>query len=240
MKRTLLLLEDNLEQLNYLEAMIEKYNQQFHGDFHVIPTASVEEAKGVVNALTPIDAFFLDVSMGTGLINDLGLDFAESLQSHTQYRSKPIIFITAYGSFLPTALNHIHCYAFLLKPYTEADLFHQLSDLCSKPKNTLTIKNRDGIYIKLSYNKLQYIQSHGRYIEYVSSDGSFYSRQHTLSELENILPNQFFRCHKSYIINLSMVVNYDLMNRYAQLESSTEKIPLSRKIKSDKIFKGAI
>ena len=232
--KNLLILEDNLEHCRQLEHLVRLYNSESDIVFDVTAATSVTDAANWLKK-HPADAFLLDISMDNTPGNNEGLAFARYLRSTPEYQKKPILFITAYGSFLPEALNELHCYAFLMKPYTKEDLFRQLYDL-SHSREELYIKNRDNIYIRCPLDSLQYIQANGRYLKYVTTDGVFYSRQYTLNGLTEKLPADFVRCHKSYVINKKQIDNCDFVNRYIELRDCPEKIPVSRNIKPDAIF----
>lgn len=229
MPQTLLLLEDNIDHSQHLKALIEEYNINSEISFDVISVTSFAEAIRKVDQNISIDAFLLDISLDNSPDNEGGLNFARHLQTITKYRKKPVLFLTAYGTHLPKALNELHCYAFLMKPYTKKELFQQLYDL-SNEKKELYIKTSENIYVKCTLDTLLYIQANGRYLKYVTTDSCFYSRQYTLSKITGKLPDNFVRCHKSYTINKTFIGNCDFMNRYIELHGTAEKIPISRKI----------
>lgn len=238
MQQTLLLLEDNAEHCRQIKALIEEYNQKTTCVFNIIAVTSTAEAKGKLKQRLSIDAFLLDISMDDTSDNQEGLDFAEHLQQIREYKDKPVLFLTAYGSFLPAALNKLHCYAFLMKPYNKEELFQQLSDLSSQKEDDFYIKTREGVYYKLQLDDLLYIHANGRYLNYITGNGCFSSRQHTLSHVLEILPDNFIRCHRSYIINSDFVVNYDFINHFVEIKNIKNRIPMSRKINPEIIHKG--
>ncbi len=238
MQQTLLILEDNASHCRHLQTLIEEYNIESDNSFRVIAATSLAEAERILEQQLSIDAFLLDISMDDTANNEEGLNFAKHLHNIRQYKEKPVLFLTAYGSFLPAALNELHCYAFLMKPYRKEELFRQLCDLSGLGRGDFHIKTRDGIFFKLKTDDLFYIQANGRYLNYVTATGSFSSRQHTLSDISGKLPNHFVRCHKSYIINTNMVVTYDFVNHFVELQGIKSRIPISRKINSESIFGG--
>lgn len=114
--------------------------------------------------------------------------------------NRNIIFITAFPEHIYTAVNDIHCTAYLLKPYTQKDLYAQL-DAIFHTEYALQLKTLEGIYAKLNFAEIYYIESHARYMYFHTTQGIIKSRQYRLKELTTLLPSFFIQCHKSYIIN---------------------------------------
>jgi DNA-binding LytR/AlgR family response regulator len=60
-----------------------------------------------------------------------------------------------------------------------------------------------------------------------------YLSKNSLAELIKVLPSQaFYKCHRSYCINLDFVNRLDMGKTYIWLKNKA-KIPLSRYIKQD-------
>jgi DNA-binding LytR/AlgR family response regulator len=51
-----------------------------------------------------------------------------------------------------------------------------------------------------------------------------------LKEILKVLPENFIRCHKSYIINKNFIANYDITTRYVAVKSADEltSIPIGQ------------
>lgn len=223
MKRHILLLEDDIIQAKSLEKMILTYSI----DIQVSHAASLAQAKSLLESNISFDAFFLDISLDIQHTNQAGMQFAEHIQSKPRYQRIPILFITAFPEHVYSAINQLHCFAYLLKPYTQLEVHKQLSALFENKPNIL-LKTSENIYIRLPLDSLQYIQSHGRYLTFVTTSSLYRSRQYTLKELLQLLPSEFVRCHKSYIINQTFVNNFDFVNHFAHMVVNDEVIPLSR------------
>ena len=63
---------------------------------------------------------------------------------------------------------------------------------------------------------------------YETTDCSHTSRQYTMKQLEEQLPENFIRCHKSYIINTDYIKNFDTVNHYIQMYHTSKLIPVAR------------
>lgn len=221
--RRILLLEDDNIQTNHLKKILSNYSN----DIQVSCASTISDAKKLLTGDIIFDAFFIDISLQKTKITQDGLHFASQLQKMPRYQKTPVLFITAFPEYIYSAVNQFHCFAYIVKPYTEKDIYQQLDSLF-KNRSSLFIKTTDSIHIRIPLDSLQYIHSNGRYLTFVTTSCSYRSRQYTLKKLLELLPKEFVRCHKSYIINQAQVNNFDFVNRFAHMELSNEIIPLSR------------
>ena len=77
---------------------------------------------------------------------------------------------------------------------------------------------------KIQYNSIEYIEAMGDYIKIVTNDRKYVVLM-SMKEVNELLPtNSFFRCHKSFIVNLDKIVNYNAK----EIALNEKKIPLSR------------
>ena len=73
----------------------------------------------------------------------------------------------------------------------------------NKKKTELQIKH-DGLPINVPFKSIQYIQSFGNYLK-IFTDSRMYLISETLINITTLLPENFQRTHKSYIINLNRI-----------------------------------
>lgn len=222
MKKILLLEDDKIQAKNLLK-MIQNYSQNIETFY----ATTFRQANDFLNSAVLFDAFFLDISLDKQKRNQDGMKLAKQLQSMPRYQRTPVLFITAFPQHIYSALNQLHCFAYLIKPYSEKDVRQQLAALFEN-KRTLLLKTSENIHIRLSLDTLQYIQAHGRYMTFVTTSSEYSSRQYTLKELLQLLPGEFLHCHKSYIINQTFVDNFDFVNHFAHMLVNGKVIPLSR------------
>ena len=134
-----------------------------------------------------------------------GLEVARQISGRSR-----VIFITSYREHAVEAfdVNAVH---YLVKPVTEERLFRALGRAVNQTEKVdnqaLTIiKNgktqvifiRDIFYCEVFNHQVQIHTVHGTY-DYLG----------TLDTLENMLDERFFRCHRSYIVNMSCVVGQE-------------------------------
>lgn len=200
-KRTILILEDDMLQRESLCRWMNEYAGRRSISLQILTAASIAEARAALVGHPPVFAFFLDISLKEDDKDHGGLEFSRFLQETSAYRHTPLIYVTSYGDYLKQALNTFHCFAFLLKPYTKEELFTQLDDLFDSHIEQLYVRDPEGIYHALSLDSLLYVHSEGRYLHYFTGEYEVRSRQFSMTELLGKLPSHFVRCHKSYIMN---------------------------------------
>lgn len=178
----------------------------------------VTQASGGMDAIKKVkelvpDVLFLDMDMP-----DLnGLQVAEIVaEIHPQVK---IVFSTAYDQFAVDAFK-LRAFHYMLKPYDEEDLDIVFRELRKARKETgtspaaapsagvtsvkLALEMEEGIKY-VSPKDIVYISKEGKYVQ-VHTREQGYDVAYTLFELEQKLePFGFFRCHKSYLVNLAAI-----------------------------------
>ena len=201
---TVLIVDDEAparEELGYLV-------QQNEGIFKIEYAESGMEAVKKAKEFKP-DLIFLDIELP-----DLtGLQVAE-LIAELDLACK-IIFATAYDQYAIQAFK-LRAFHYILKPYQETDVqavFKQMHPQKKAPQHEsiphsavkLAIEIEDGIKY-LSPQDIMFISKEGKNV-HVHTREAYFDAQYTLQELEQKLtPYGFFRCHKSYLINLQHVL----------------------------------
>ena len=191
------------------------------------------------------DLVFLDIQMpnasGFDLLNQIDkIDFE-------------IIFVTAHDSFAIRAFKYA-AVDYLLKPIKVTELIDAVKRADERIKNNQTQDNVKFMLEKVSpvkkvflnnkillptlggYNIIEvsditYCKSESNYTRFHFADGKNLVVSKTLKEFESILlENNFFRIHRSYIINLNCIAKYNkgkggevVMKDGAILEVSREK-----------------
>lgn len=175
--------------------------------------ADGESAVSMAESLKP-DVIFMDVEMP-------GLNGVECAKRIQDINPKVIIiFATAHEEYMPNAFE-LYAFDYIIKPFNIDRInqtLYRISMLLNKKENShssplyqnksglgkLLIRNKEGISL-IDEEDILLIQRENRntviytlYERYVTSDG--------LNDLEKRLNKELFlRCHKSYIINISMI-----------------------------------
>lgn len=182
---------------------------------------AVQTKKGLKE--TKIDLLFLDIEMP--ILS--GFDLLDELTHKPQ-----IIFVTGMTKYAYEAFNY-NAVDYLRKPITK-DRFLNAVDKALKLHKTFgegSLDENDYIFVKsnlkkqkVMLNNLKYVEALGDYIKLVT-----YTEQivvlSTMKAFVDMLPtDRFMRVHKSFIINLDKIENYN--SKFIEIEG--EQIPLSR------------
>lgn len=96
--------------------------------------------------------------------------------------------------------------------------------------DVFVLETKEGI-TKIPYHQIYYFESSRKKI-YIRLKSEEYSYYDTLEQLTGNLPDDFVRCHKSFIVNKSRITRYAAAKNLIQLDDGTE-IPVSRSYRRD-------
>lgn len=149
------------------------------------------------------DIVFLDIQMDG--IN--GIEAARSLRE--RQGDTVLIFITGIKEYVFDALD-LYAFQYLLKPIDE-DKFAEVLERAvreagrKKERRVLFIKSRN---LTLDQSEILYIESRAKKVEIhtVRQTIEIYA---AMDELEGQLGENFYRCHRAYIVNMDCITEYD-------------------------------
>lgn len=169
-----------------------------------------------------MDLIILDIIMP--LLS--GMDTARELRNDNQ--TVPIIFLTSAREFAVDSYE-VKAFHYLIKPVDEIKLFHTLDDFLrtiTLPKTFFTAQTDKG-FCKIVVDDVDYLEAQNKEVLVYLSNGRTLAIREQFSKCEEIfsLENGFFRCHRSYIVNLNNI------EQFTKSEISTDQhssIPISR------------
>jgi DNA-binding LytR/AlgR family response regulator len=177
--------------------------------------------KELIDSKSKFDIILLDIKMDA--LN--GIETAKKLRENNC--SSILIFITSAPEYVYYAFD-VEAFHYILKPIDNTKLTDILCNAINKvlqSKNEFIIIQANRQNIKIELSEIIYFEITGRVIK-AHSNEAIYEFYEKLSVLEQKLPNdEFFRCHKSYLINLSYVTSFE---KNEITLNNTEKIPLSK------------
>lgn len=185
--------------------------------------SNATDARALLAAVTP-DVVFLDISMP----GENGFELLESLPN----RKFQVIFVTAHSEYAMQAIK-ASAVDYLLKPVNIDGLIAAVNKVQQRLDNKtsmaqdqyllnellLNIKSKEspakialpqlGGFTFLDINQIVSLQADSNYTIIHKKDMHKLVVTRTLKDFEDILDsNQFFRIHKSYIVNLACVKEY--------------------------------
>ena len=173
--------------------------------------------------------FLLDIQLSDDSSNRDGFNIANFLRKQSCYYKTPILFLTSVKSDIKIGLSNFHCYNYITKPYTRAQIINELKHMAITgilTEQSLVVTDTDGIryYIRLEDLIMVTVKSH--VLTLFTTIGKLYTRQYSLRTIQKVLPGDYVKCHKSYLININHVKDYDKTSRYICV--GDENVPVSR------------
>ena len=211
--------EDEEHLLDELHRKVEKYTEQNQVSANIKTYLCGED---LLKEEISFDVILLDLKLPG--IN--GMEVARQLPPGSR-----IIFITSYQEYAVEAFE-VEAVHYLLKPVTEERLClaldravrrtEQMDDQAltlMKSGETCVIRIRDILYCEVFNHQVSVYTRHGGF----TCSG-------TLDDLENRLDERFFRCHRSFIVNLNAVAGQE---KGTAILTNGEKILISRRKQSE-------
>lgn len=197
--------DDDLNMLNRMSSLFENCFIKHDYDAKIIfKTTKYQELLDYISH-NKFDVVLLDILLDNESID--GLDIAKQIRHFN--KECYIIFTTGHMEYLWNAFK-CKTFDYLYKPLSEADVENTLErlfdDINGLPKRYLKIDNRN---IVVDVNDVQYISREGMKLIYHTSSNEFETYS-SFNKIENSLPDNFVRCHKSFIANLDNVTDIQL------------------------------
>lgn len=199
-----------------MRLVLRKLVERAEGFEMVGEAVNGEEGLALFEQLRP-DAVFLDVEMP---VMD-GVETARRIQDMDPHAA--LIFATAHEGYREEAFS-VYAFDYLVKPFKNERVLETLGRIRAlmggeprqaqaapapapaprKRPGKLMIRSRDGV-VFVDMGAILLVQRENRQTVLYTADGA-YTTNDSLGDVEEKLdPEVFFRCHKSYIINLNCI-----------------------------------
>ena len=151
------------------------------------------------------DIVFLDIQM-EGMN---GIEAARSLRE--KQGDTVLVFVTGIRDYVFDAFD-LYAFQYLLKPIDEDKFAEVLARAVreaakKKERRVLFIKSRN---LTLDQSEILYIESRAKKVE-IHTKGAAQAIEiyAAMDELEGQLEENFYRCHRAYIVNMDFITEYD-------------------------------
>ena len=197
----------------------------------VAEAANVREAIDKLKEY-PVDVIFLDINMPEAT----GLQFAEAL-THLKF-PPAVVFVTAYSEHALDAFD-VNAVDYLVKPVETERLEQAIKRVreqvalhAQAQKNERIPVEKAGKKILIGIDTIRFVKARDDYA-YLQTDNDRFFSTVSLAQLEKRLDGHgFFRVHRAYLVNLSMVEEVESIKGGTlslTLNGVEEKIPVSRR-----------
>lgn len=214
----LLIVEDELLIAEMLKEMLLDLGYSIAGI-----AKNYTEAITLLQSHKGIDLCFLDINLQA---EQSGFDVATFINEQIHI---PFVFLTSYSDRKTIAeAAHFKPQSYLLKPFTETDLFATLEILKAQKSGQAGIKAvtiKDGTStLKIPLQEIKYLKSENIYVEVKTQTKTYLVRNSLSRFLDELSLEALVRVHRTYAVNMNHVkaISGD------SLLVGDEKIPLSR------------
>lgn len=195
--------DDNVTIVNKLSKMLESIFVNHNYEAQVaFESTNAEEILNFVNS-HQTDVLILDINLQS---NITGLELAERVRQYN--KNCYIIFSTGHLEYAMVAYK-LKTFDYLPKPITserlEDTVIRLFEDINGLPKKYIKIDNKNTL---IDENEINFIKREGMKLVY-HTDHRDYESYNSFNKIQEDLPENFIRCHKSYIANANKVVNID-------------------------------
>ena len=194
--------DDNPQIISQLQVLLQKYFKEKQLSLPDITTFSSGE--DLLNNSSAKDIVFLDIEMpGCD-----GIFVGNTLKQ--KWPNTIIIVVTSYSEYLDDAMR-FHVFRYLSKPIDEARFFRNLDDalhLYNTNNHKIAIETKEGV-TTISSSEIILVEARFRQV-LVHTTKCEYQSVHNMQYWINILKGHcFFQTHRSFLINLSHVSDFD-------------------------------
>lgn len=225
MMQRILIVEDDKNQLDLLRSWI----LESYPDWEIHCASDYKEASKLLEDSIHFEQayhlFLLDIQLSQDSSERGGFDLASDIRRHPLYFSTPLLFLTSVSNEISFALSNFHCYNYITKPYNQSDIIEQIEHLKLSgflKVTSLSITDEFHIQYNIPFKDIVYIQAAGGHtLTLHTKETSINIKSHSLDSIKELLGDEFFRCHKKYIVNLDYIENFDATTRYITINTHT-------------------
>lgn len=208
------IIDDDTETVNKLSHMLESIFMQHDFDADIsLKTTKVQDFISFIKN-NKFDVLLLDINLKSYLS---GLEIAEKVRQTN--KDCYFIFITAFPEYGFTAYQY-KTFDFIFKPIElerlDRSIVRLFDDIKGSTKKFVRIDNKNTI---IDEKEIKYIKRDGMKLVFHTNyrDYEVYS---SFAKIENQLPENFIRCHKSFIVNIDNITRIEPTDNIVYFNSS--------------------
>ena len=148
-----------------------------------------------------VNVLLLDVELKSDIS---GLELAEKIRAKN--KSMYFIFTTGHLEYILPAFK-VKTFDYLPKPITlerlEETILRLMDDVKQNPKKFIRLNNKNTI---INQDSIYYIQKDGMKLVF-HTENRLYEVYSSFNKIQPCLPDNFVRCHKSFIVNMDKILD---------------------------------
>lgn len=183
--------------------------------------------------------FILDIDLGDKPSKS-GIELGMLIRTIPRHINTPILFTTSLPEKMPDAINNIHCYSYLIKPYSQDSLVNALNSLHGSSlitENSITLREPKGLYFRLLPSEIVFVEVLNHTLLIHTKLNTFRSNEYSIKSFCELIPNVLTQCHKSFAVNIKHISAISNSEIFVDLNKNNVSIPIGRSYK-DLIIKG--
>lgn len=221
-----MIIEDNIKQRKYIVECARAINPAIE----IYETGSGIEAYKILTS-KDIDAFFIDIQ----LEDYDGIDLSKRIRKIKHYQFVPIVFITGVVSREMMAFHSVHCYDYIIKPFSENKLKKVLKSILidyidqeieEEPKLEIEYK---GVKQIINVSDILFVEVKSRKISITTKYEEIQYKHIPLTTFVENLPECFVQVHQSFVINGNYIEKCDYVQKIIKLKGNNTYIPIGIK-----------
>lgn len=204
--------DDDIHELASISTIIETFKSEH------CPTLTYEVFNSPKSLLDKVQKQEFDLLLLDIIMSEMtGIELASTIRSFDLHL--PIVFLTSSTEFA-IASYRVHAKDYLLKPVDNQLLFEVLLRQLKSSEQLLFVKTIDSV-MQLPFSEIVYLEVVARKLCFYLQDGSVVLAPSTLSEYEERLLQypQFYKPHRSYLVNLQHISKVDKEGIHTTLEN---------------------
>lgn len=208
------LCDDNISSLNRLDKMLDTIFINNNIDGNICLKASSPEDAIDYSLKNKVDVLFLDINLNSTIS---GCDVADIVRK--QKKNVYIVFLTGHLEYALLAYKY-KTFDYLPKPIVserlEETVLRLVEDMTSESANYIHLNNNKTI---INTDEINYIKKDGMKLVFCTNTRN-YETYSSFSKFEKTLPENFIRCHKSYIVNINSIAGFKSNGNILELKNN--------------------
>ena len=192
------------------ENMLNKFSKMFDTIFisNNIDGSIIFSSTNPINVLdfaktNSVDVFVLDIQLKSTMS---GIELAEKIRAFN--KDSYIIFTTGHLEYSLLAYK-LKTFDYIPKPITLERLgetvLRLVDDINGTPKKYIKIDNKNTL---VDESEILYIKREGMKLIYHTTTKD-YDTYSSFAKMDSLLPKNFVRCHKSFVVNLNRIIHVE-------------------------------